>query len=180
MRILLAAADVPFVDERLTFPAGMKPLKHEVMGNDSPLLFDQLPMVVSPDGTSVVQTAACMQFIGRSVGLAPADCEMDARALALTLGSEVSWRAPLLPPVSPVIVVTVLMPSFPYCHYVVCRLSCRVMMITSMVMSMVAPGFIGRAPGPVPQAMRSPGCNVTKCESFETISAGWRNRSVSG
>jgi len=28
----------------------------------------------------------------------------------------------------------------------------------SMVMSMVAPGFIGRAPGPVPQAMRSPGC----------------------
>ena len=89
LRLLFKVADVAFFDQRLEkYPQSMEPLKHAVMGDRSPLLFDQTPMVTSPSGVHVSQTAAAMQFVGRSLGLTPADPETDARALALTLGSE--------------------------------------------------------------------------------------------
>ena len=88
LRILLVVAGVPFVDERVKI-GGLAELQHATLGDASPLMFDQCPMVVSPDGTTVAQTAACMQFVGRQTDLAPKDPDMDARAMALTLGSEV-------------------------------------------------------------------------------------------
>ena len=89
LRILLVVAGAPFVDERVKM-GGLAELQHATLGDASPLMFDQCPMVVSPDGTTVAQTAACMQFVGRQTDLAPKDPDMDARAMALTLGSEVS------------------------------------------------------------------------------------------
>lgn len=66
------------------------------MGDDSPLLFDQCPTVISPEGTAISQVAAAMQFAGGRLGLAPAPkdaspdarMEADARALSLALYSE--------------------------------------------------------------------------------------------
>ena len=99
MRLLLAYAGLNFKDTRLKkFPSDLDPYRHAAMGDDSPLLFDQCPMVRSPDGTTVVQAAACMQYIGRWCsqhmvaeglrGLAPEDPAIDARCLSLTLFSE--------------------------------------------------------------------------------------------
>ena len=49
-----------------------------------------------------------------------------------------------------------------------------------MMTSMVAPGFIGKAPGPVPQAIKSPGFSVIALDRWLTISAGCMNKSLTG
>ena len=93
LRLLFRLAKQPFDDVRLVWPSGIAPYKHAALGDASPLLFDQCPMVTSPDGHHIAQTAAAMQFVGRRLGLAPAGGDdggvaADARALALTLGAE--------------------------------------------------------------------------------------------
>jgi glutathione S-transferase len=88
VRLLFTAAKVDFDDEKLDYPKGLLKYKKAQMGDASPLMFDQCPAVTSPLGQHVSQVAACMQFVGRSTGLAPDDPAMDSRAMALTLGSE--------------------------------------------------------------------------------------------
>eukprot|EP00933_Yihiella_yeosuensis_P018932 TRINITY_DN15415_c0_g2_i1.p1 TRINITY_DN15415_c0_g2~~TRINITY_DN15415_c0_g2_i1.p1 ORF type:complete len:269 (+),score=33.33 TRINITY_DN15415_c0_g2_i1:64-807(+) len=88
LRILFHAAKTPFEDIRLEFPKGLRPYKYAALGDASPLMFDQCPAVTSPDGHHVAQVAACMQFVGRSLGLAPTSPALDAKAMALTLYSE--------------------------------------------------------------------------------------------
>ena len=50
--------------------------RHAAMGDDSPLMFDQVPLIVAPDGTCVVQVAAAMQFAGAKLNLCPQQPEM--------------------------------------------------------------------------------------------------------
>ena len=51
-------------------------------------MFDQYPTVRSPEGHFVSQTAASMQYVGRSNNFAPEGVADDALALSLTMGSE--------------------------------------------------------------------------------------------
>jgi len=55
VRMLFAAGATPFEDITFDFPAGLSPYKHAAMGDKSPLMFDQCPTVISPEGTSVNQ-----------------------------------------------------------------------------------------------------------------------------
>ena len=50
LRLLFRLAKQPFDDVRLVWPSGIAPYKHAALGDASPLLFDQCPMVTSPDG----------------------------------------------------------------------------------------------------------------------------------
>ena len=44
------------------------------MGDASPLPYDQVPVLVSPDGKAYGQTAACMQLLGHILpNLSPGD-----------------------------------------------------------------------------------------------------------
>jgi len=93
LRMLLTYAEIDFEDERLQgkFPASLDPLRRATMGDDTPLMFDQVPIITSPEGTSVSQVAACMQYAGKRLGLEAKGsnpAELDARALALTLRAE--------------------------------------------------------------------------------------------
>jgi hypothetical protein len=88
LRLLFKLAKVDFKESRLEFPAGLNQYKRAHIGNMTPLMFDQCPAVAGPDGKWVSQTAACMQYVGKSLSLAPQDDYQNARALALTLGSE--------------------------------------------------------------------------------------------
>lgn len=88
LRLLFKLAEVEFVEDQIDFPGGLNKFKRDALGKNSPLMFDQCPAVRAPNGAWVSQTAACMQFVGRSLSLAPSDECQNARALALTLGSE--------------------------------------------------------------------------------------------
>ena len=56
LRLLFRLAKQPFDDVRLVWPSGIAPYKHAALGDASPLLFDQCPMVTSPDGHHIAQT----------------------------------------------------------------------------------------------------------------------------
>merc|ERR1719197_549168 len=57
LRMLFAAANTPFKDVRFSFPKGLTPYKQETLGDKSPLMFDQCPTVISPEGTAVSQVS---------------------------------------------------------------------------------------------------------------------------
>lgn len=87
VRLLLRLAGVNFEDVRLEKgpgPAGMKTL---TMGDASPLVFDQTP-IIEHDGFVVAQTAAIMQYIGELFGLDGGTPRERAVAQMITLGSE--------------------------------------------------------------------------------------------
>mmetsp|Transcript_19692 Transcript_19692/g.51599 ORF Transcript_19692/g.51599 Transcript_19692/m.51599 type:complete len:270 (-) Transcript_19692:575-1384(-) len=88
VRLLFKAVGVEFTDVRLEYPQGLTMYKHSALGLSSPLLFDQCPTVRSPEGHFVSQTAAIMQYVGRSNNFAPEGVADDALALSLTMGSE--------------------------------------------------------------------------------------------
>ena len=88
VRLLFKVARQPFQDVRLAFPKGLAKFKQCVLGDDSPLLFDQCPTVISPQGQALSQTAAIMAFVGRELGHAPTDPYLHAKATAITIGCE--------------------------------------------------------------------------------------------
>ena len=97
LRMLMAAAGQEFDDKRLPkYPKDLDPYRHAAMGDKSPLLFDQCPTVISPEGVSVSQVAAAMMYAGTRLCLLPepdddsseAAAAANARALSLTLFSE--------------------------------------------------------------------------------------------
>ena len=60
----LKFAKVDFIDERLDLKyKQFEAMKKESIGDDSPLLYNQIPVVVSPEGKTYAQTAACMQLL---------------------------------------------------------------------------------------------------------------------
>ena len=82
---------VDFIDERLDLKyKQFEAMKKESVGDDSPLLYNQIPIVVSPEGKTYAQTAACMQLLGHVLpNLAPKDKETDATCLGIVfLASE--------------------------------------------------------------------------------------------
>jgi len=88
LRLLFRVAGVPFEDVRLRYPEGLAPLKSASLGDESPLMWDQCPTVLSPDDSAVSQVAACMQFVGRSCGRASSNGWEDAKSLSFVLGCE--------------------------------------------------------------------------------------------
>ena len=78
-----------WIDEHITpFPSGLNKYRRAEAGAETPLMFDQVPSITSPDGVHVSQTAAVMQYAAVALGLAPSSPGDAARALALTLYSE--------------------------------------------------------------------------------------------
>jgi hypothetical protein len=96
LRMLMAAAGQKYQDTRLTWPEGLNQYKHAALGDKSPLMFDQCPTVISPEGESVSQVAAAMQFAGSRLRLIPTPAQdtpeaiasANSRAMSLMLGSE--------------------------------------------------------------------------------------------
>ena len=90
LRLLFKFAKVSFIDERLDLKyKQFEAMKKESIGDDSPLLYNQIPIVVSPEGKTYAQTAACMQLLGHALpNLAPKDKETDATCLGIVLASE--------------------------------------------------------------------------------------------
>ena len=90
LRMLFKFAKVDFIDERLDLKyKQFEAMKKESVGDKSPLLYNQIPVIVSPEGKTYAQTAACMQLLGHVLpNLAPKDKETDATCLGIVLASE--------------------------------------------------------------------------------------------
>merc|ERR1740121_502723 len=105
--MLFHLTDTPFEDVLLEFPKGLAAYKHydsdiagptRGLGDDSPLAFNQCPAIVHRRATGngggaqevrhVSQTAACMQYVGQQLGLAPRDGADAALNLSILLGCE--------------------------------------------------------------------------------------------
>eukprot|EP00811_Abedinium_folium_P006609 NODE_16090_length_1012_cov_31.058757.p2 GENE.NODE_16090_length_1012_cov_31.058757~~NODE_16090_length_1012_cov_31.058757.p2 ORF type:complete len:267 (-),score=57.26 NODE_16090_length_1012_cov_31.058757:108-908(-) len=112
LRLLFKLGRTPFEDVRFAFPKGLLPFKHAAMGDESPLMYDQCPMITSPEGHHISQTAACMQYLGRRLDLAPADHAADARALSLVLYAEEMRITIFYPLLYPIVINLILAKRF--------------------------------------------------------------------
>lgn len=86
VRTLFAIAGVSFHDVRVSpYPSGLDPYKQAAMGDASPLCgTDMCPAITAPDGTSMIETADIMRFVGQKVGLAPREGSAeDAKAIEM-------------------------------------------------------------------------------------------------
>lgn len=86
LRLLFHLTETPFEDVRVPL-RGLGAYKQAELGDASPLAFDQVPCIQHGE-LSIVQTAACMAYIGAHVGLAPTSEEDRARAMMAVLASE--------------------------------------------------------------------------------------------
>jgi len=89
LRLMFIYSKVDFIDERYKGGKLLAGIKKNVMGDASPLPYDQVPVLVSPDGKAYGQTAACMQLLGHILpNLSPGDKKVDATCLGLALAAE--------------------------------------------------------------------------------------------
>ena len=112
LRCLFVLAGVDFEDTRIPYPDGLKTWKRSKLGDESPLLFDQCPSVIHTYHTSsskeqvmessdldtaletrshkisISQTAACMLYVGKKLGLCPKNPEDEAKAVSCVIGAE--------------------------------------------------------------------------------------------
>jgi len=108
VRLLFVATGTPFEDVRFKFPGGIKAFQQATMSDDSPLAFDQVPCV-EHDGQAIVQTVACMQYVGTQLGLTAGTPAGDSQALSLALGAEEARNAVFYGTLIPVIILKYLM-----------------------------------------------------------------------
>jgi len=88
LRLLFWLTGTSFEDVKLPkFPDDLDPYRSSILGDNSPLAFDRVPLV-QYNGTSIVQVAAAMQFVGEKLGLVDDTPEARAETAMLMLGSE--------------------------------------------------------------------------------------------